>query len=71
MLWQPLSSLINKSLVEIIRELNKEFPMYSYTIYTINIWFMLAINNPTIKSIYHDMLKFLYFNLTFFSFYLF
>jgi len=37
--------------MRIIRELNKEFLMYFYTIYTINTWFVLAINNFTIKYI--------------------
>ena len=30
-----LSNLISENLINITRELNKEFPIYSYTIYTI------------------------------------
>jgi len=38
--------------MEITKELNKEFPIYFYFIYIPSIWFMLVINNPTLKSIY-------------------
>jgi len=38
--------------VEITRELNKEFLMYCYSIYTIDTWSMLAINTLTLMSIY-------------------
>ena len=41
-----------KYLIRTIRELNKKFPMHSYTIYTIDIWSVLAINNLTLKFIY-------------------
>ena len=48
------SNIINKSQdryhVGITRELNKEFLMYYYPIYTINIWCVLTINNPTLMS---------------------
>ena len=50
----------NKYQVEIIRELNKEFLLYSYTIYTKSSWSVLAINSPTLMSIcnpyFHHML---------------
>ena len=36
--------------VEIIRELNKEFLLYSYTIYLKSSWSVLAINSPTLMS---------------------
>jgi len=39
--------------VEIIRELNKEFLLYSYTIYTKSSWSVLAINSPTLMSMYN------------------
>ena len=44
-----LSKLINKVLMGITRKFNKEFSMYSYTIYTIDTWSILVINNPTLK----------------------
>ena len=30
----------------IMRELDKEFPAYYYSIYTTSTWFMLTINSP-------------------------
>ena len=36
--------------MEILRELDKKFPMYFYTIYTTYIWSMLAINNTALRS---------------------
>ena len=41
-----LNSLRAKNLVEITRELNKEFSMYSYTIYTIS-------TNSILNYMYH------------------
>ena len=38
--------------MEITRELDKEFLMYCYPIYTNGIWSMLMINNPILKSMY-------------------
>jgi len=38
--------------MEITRELNKEFPIYYYSIYTIDIWSILAINNPILMFMY-------------------
>ena len=38
--------------VLIIRELSKESPIYCYPIYIIDTWFMLAINNPILMSMY-------------------
>ena len=60
MLWQPLtkmvnsllSSLIVKNLIGIIRELNKEFLMYSYTIYITSTWSVLMINSFILISIH-------------------
>jgi len=37
----------------ITRELDKKFIMYFYTIYTIDAWSILLINNPTLKYICH------------------
>ena len=59
-LWQlltktvnnKLSNLISKNLIRIIRELNKKSLIYFYTIYTTGTWSMLAINSPTLMSIY-------------------
>jgi len=41
-----------KSLIEIIRELDKEFPMYYYPIYIKSTWSMVMINISTLKYIY-------------------
>ena len=38
--------------MKIIRELNNKFLMYCYPIYTIDTWSILAINNPTLMSMY-------------------
>ena len=46
-------NLLLRYQVGIRKELNKEFLMYCYSIYIINIWFMLTINNPTLMFIYH------------------
>jgi len=61
-MWKPLTKMVNsllssfiiKNLMRIIRELDKEFPIYSYTIYTTSMWFILIINSSssTIMSIY-------------------
>jgi len=39
--------------MEITRELDKESPIHSYTIYTIDTWSVLSINNATLKYICH------------------
>ena len=39
--------------MEITRELDKKFPIYSYTIYAIDIWSVILINNSTLKYIYY------------------
>ena len=38
--------------MKITRELDKESLMYYYPIYTIDTWFMLAINSPTLMFMY-------------------
>ena len=38
----------------ITKELNKESLIHSYTIYTTYTWFVLIINNPILKSMYHS-----------------
>ena len=38
--------------MEIIRELDKKFLMYCYSIYIIDTWSILAINNSTLMFIY-------------------
>jgi len=55
MLWQPLvkrpivTQAINlKDQVGLTRELDKESPIYSYTIYTKYSWSVLMINSPTL-----------------------
>ena len=40
--------------MKITRELNKKSPMYFYTIYTIDTWFMLAMNNPVVATTRHS-----------------
>ena len=40
-----------KYFIGITRELNKESLIHFYTIYTIDTWSMLAINNSTLKYI--------------------
>ena len=66
-LWQPLITrliaiqtinLHDGYQVGIIRELNKKSLIYCYFIYTIDTWFVLAINNPTLMfmhclGVYH------------------
>ena len=60
MLWQPLTKMVNsslsslmvKNLIGIIRELNKEFLMYSYTIYITSTWSVLMINSFILISIH-------------------
>ena len=47
-----LSSFIEQESCRIIRELNKEFPIYSYTLYTTDIQSVLIINSSTLMSIY-------------------
>jgi len=61
MLWQLLteivnsilSSLIGKNLMEITRELNKKSLIYCSSIYIMDTWSVLAINNPILKFVYH------------------
>ena len=43
---------IQNSLIEITRELNKEFLMFFYTIYTTNTWSVIMVSNPTLMSIH-------------------
>ena len=78
MLWQPLtkivndslSSLITKNLIEIIRELNKEFLMYFYTIYTISTWSILTINSLTYQNLFIFISSLFYFLFILFSYFL-
>ena len=37
----------------IIRKLNKEFPMYFYTIYTTHIQSVLILNNSILRSMHY------------------
>ena len=50
---QPIDHL-NKLINEISHENHKnESPIYFHTIYIIDIWSVLTINNPILKYIYH------------------
>ena len=38
--------------MKITKELNKEFPIYCYSIDILDIWSILIVNNPTLMSIH-------------------
>jgi len=39
--------------MRITRKFNKKSPIYYYSIYIINTWSVLVINNPTLRFIYY------------------